>query len=285
MGKKRIKVIGAEQEQDKEKSKKSVFKEKKLKKAGKGEGRLADMGVKALEEAEKIKKKVEEVEKVSTDAKAVADKEKVEKVKALKKPKRVRSRRYRLIKTKVDRDKLYSLSEAVKILLSIADSKIDETVEVHVSTHEKKLTGIVKLPHGTGKTQKVAIADDELIDKINKGKVDFDVLIATPQIMPKIAKVAKILGPKGLMPSPKTGTISENPEELKKKMKACQELRFKTEAKAPLIHLVIGKISLGEEKILENLKAVIEAIGPKKIKKAVLTSTHSPGIKLGPNLI
>lgn len=281
MGKKRIKVIDLSTEKKPEK--KSVFEEKKLKKSGKGEGRLADMGVKALEEAEKIKEKEKEVEKIakiSTDAKAVVDKEKVEKIeKALKKPK-VRSRRYRLAKTKVNTNKFYSLSEAVKILTSIANSRIDETVEVHISTYVDKLTGVVKLPHGTGKKQKIAIADDKILAQVAKNKINFDVLLASPVMMPKIAKVAKILGPKGLMPNPKTGTISENPEELKKKMEVGQELRFKTEPKAPLLSLVIGKISFGEEKILENLKAVIEAVKVKNIKKAILTSTQSPGIKL-----
>lgn len=99
-------------------------------------------------------------------------------------------------------------------------------------------------------------------------------------MMGKIAKIAKILGPKGLMPNPKAGTISDKPKELKKKLEG-GETRFKTEAKTPLLHQTIGKISFGEKKILENLEALIKTVGPKNIKKSVLTSTHSPGIKLG----
>lgn len=194
-------------------------------------------------------------------------------------PKKLRSRRYRQLKTKIDRQKLYPLTQAVKLLCQISNSKIDETVEIHLITREGKLSGLISLPHGTGKKQTIAIADDKLLMQIEKGKINFDVLIATPQMMAKIAKVAKILGPKGLMPNPKAGTITDKPEEAKKKLEAGQ-LRYKTEPKEPLIHLVIGKISFGEKKLLENLEAFIKTIKPGQIKKAVLTSTHSPAIKL-----
>jgi len=202
-------------------------------------------------------------------------------VKAAKKPraKKQRSRRYRKLKTLIDRKKLYPLAEGVKLLCQIANSKIDETVEVNLISREEKLSGTVSLPHGTGKKQKIAIADDRLIDTINKGKIDFDILIAEPKMMAKIAKVAKILGPKGLMPNPKAGTITDKPEALKKKLEK-GELRFKTEQKTPLLHIIIGKISFGEKKLMANLEALIEAVKSKNIKKAVLTSTHSPGIKL-----
>lgn len=263
MGKKRIKTIDLTQEK----------KERKIVKTGKQHGRISDMGAVALAEAEEIKKKRKKEEKELKKAtKAKVQKKHKKKIK-------VRSKRYKALKARVDKNKLYPLKEAVELLVSLANSKIDETVEVHISTKVDRLIGSVNLPHGTGKTQKVAIADKKLIDRVSKGKIDFDILIATPQMMPKIAKVAKILGPKGLMPNPKAGTITNKPEELKKKLEA-GEIRFKTEPKAPLLHLVIGKISFGPKKLLENLKALIKVIGLKNIKKAVLTSTHSPGIKL-----
>ena len=196
-----------------------------------------------------------------------------------KKPKKVHSRRYRILRTKIDRKKLYPIKKAVELLLKISNARLDETIEIHIITHDNKVTGSVSLPHGTGKKQKVVIADEKLIEKVAKGKIDFDILIAEPEMMSKIAKVAKILGPKGLMPNPKTGTISDKPKKLKKKLEK-GETRFKTEAKFPLLHIVIGKISFGEKKILENIEALIKAIDPRKIKKAVLTSTHSPGIIL-----
>ena len=264
MGKKRIKAFdlnaGAKEVKESKSSK------RKIAKTGKQQGRISDMGAAALAEAEAIEKK-----KKGKELKKTATKKK-EKLK-------LRSKRYQALKTKVDKAKFYSLKKAVELLISLANSKIDETVEVHFSTQVDKLTGSVNLPYGTGKKQIVVIANEKIIDNVRKGKIDFDILIATPDLMPKIAKIAKILGPKGLMPNPKAGTITDKPKELKKKLEK-GEFRFKTEPKAPLLHLTIGKISFGAKKLLENLEAVIKAVEVKNIKKAVLTSTHSPGIKL-----
>lgn len=224
-----------------------------------------------------VKKTAKTTKTTQKTAKAGEKEEK--KVVKKARPKKLRSRRYRQLRTKIDRQKLYPLAQAVKLLCQISNSKIDETVEIHLITRESKLSGLISLPHGTGKKQTIAIADDKLLMQIEKGKINFDVLIATPQMMAKIAKVAKILGPKGLMPNPKAGTITDKPEEAKKKLEAGQ-LRYKTETKEPLIHLVIGKVSFGEKKLLENLEAFIKTIKPGQIKKAVLTSTHSPAIKL-----
>ena len=217
--------------------------------------------------------------KQKKDADAKGAKKKALKKQKKTKQKKARSKRYKKLKLKFDREKFYPPIEAISLLMILANSKIDETVEIHLSTHKDKLTGAVNFPHGTGKKQKVIIATNKLIDRVKNGKIDFDILIASPQMMGKIAKVAKILGPKGLMPNPKSGTISDKPEELKKKLEK-GETRFKTEPKAPLIHQTIGKISFGEKKLFENLNALIKAVEVKNIKKAVLTSTHSPGIKL-----
>jgi len=271
MGKKKLATV------NKNKKEKAIFEEKKVKHAGKGEGHLADMSVAALAEAEEIekKRKQEEKELEKVAAGEVKTETKAKKAKKVKN----RSRRYKALKLKIDSKKLYSLKEGVELLVTLANSKIDETVEIHLVTREEKLTGSVNLPHGTGKKQKVVIADDELIAEITKGKINFDILIAHPKMMPKIAKLARVLGPKGLMPNPKTGTISDKPEELKKKLEG-GETRFKTETKAPLIHMVIGKISFGADKISANLEALIKAVKPSMISKAYLKSTHSPSIKL-----
>lgn len=270
MGKKRIKAIDLAQ-----KGKVKKKKPRKVVKTGKEHGRLSDMGAVTLAETEEIKKKKKEEEKelekkVKTEVK--------KKTKSKKKTK-LRSKRYQALKIKFDRNKFYPSEEAIELLINLANSKIDETVEIHLSTQVDKLTGRVNLPHGTGKKQIVAIADDKLIDKVSKGKIDFDVLIASPKMMPKIAQIAKILGPRGLMPNPKADTISEKPAELKKQLEK-GEIRFKTETKAPLLHLTIGKISFGKEKLGQNLEALIKAVAGKNIKKATLTSTHSPGVKL-----
>lgn len=282
MGQKKIKIIDLSQEEKPSKGKKPDGKKATLKHRTPPKAKtLKALKKKNSASSEKfsdlsVAKKVSKGRKASDEKSATLKKLKDQK--ALKR-KKIRSKRYKELKLKFQKEKYYSPAEATSLLIQLANSKIDETVETHISTHKDKLTGTVNFPHGTGKKQKVAIATNDLIDKVKSGKIDFDILIASPHMMSKIAKVAKILGPKGLMPNPKSGTISDRPEELKKKLEK-GETRFKTEPKAPLLHLTIGKISFGEEKLFENLQALIKAVEIKNIKKAVLTSTHSPGIKL-----
>jgi large subunit ribosomal protein L1 len=238
------------------------------------------------EKKDKTKKTQEKEVKKDKKASSVPEKknkeEKGKKAKITKTKKRQKhpiSKRFKKLKTKVDKQKLYEPEQAVDLLLSLASSKIDETVELNIVTSKDKLMGSVNLPHGTGKKQKISIADSKLLKQIEKGNTDFDILIATPKMMPQIAKVAKILGPKGLMPNPKTGTITEEPEKLKKKLEQ-GEVKYRTETKAPLIHMIIGKISFGKEKLMENLETALKNINPRNIKKANISSTQSPGINL-----
>jgi large subunit ribosomal protein L1 len=143
------------------------------------------------------------------------------------------------------------------------------------------------LPHGTGKETRVVIANnaadpkhvDELVAAIEAGQISFDVLVATPDTMPKLARVARVLGPRGLMPNPKNGTVTPKPDEVAKKF-AGGQINFKTEAKFPLLHLAVGKLSFGEKKLSENIKTALDAIQVKQIKTVTLKSTMSPGIKL-----
>lgn len=179
----------------------------------------------------------------------------------------------------VSKTQTYSLDKAVSLLSQFKTGKFDESVELHVNVREQGTSGTLTLPHGSGKTLRIKIADDALLSDVESGKIDFDVLVATPDMMPKLAKVARILGPRGLMPNPKNGTVTNNPDDAIKKLSG-GEMRFKTEAKAPVIHLLIGKVSFGEDKIRENAKIALDAIGTSKIKSATLSSTMSPGIKL-----
>ena len=114
---------------------------------------------------------------------------------------------------------------------------------------------------------------------MEKGKIEFDVLVTHPSFMPKLAKFAKVLGPKGLMPNPKAGTVSMKPEEIVKKFEKGM-LRWKTEAKFPLIHQMIGKISFAEKKLIANAEKFISAVGKVHIKNAFIKSTMSPSVKL-----
>lgn len=172
-----------------------------------------------------------------------------------------------------------TINEAIKILKKMKLSKFDESVELHLVVDETGLKGEVELPYSTGKTVRVAVVDDKILEEIEKGKLNFDILVTHPSFMPKLAKFAKVLGPKGLMPNPKAGTISPKPEEVVKKF-AKGVLRWKTEPKAPLIHQMIGKVSNEEKNLVANAEKFIQAVGLKHILKSYIKSTMSPSIKI-----
>jgi len=279
MGKVRVKTIGIEEEEDKQK--------KKLKErndAKKAANLLKKQAEKEIEEPKETNTK-EEVAEKSADEKA-NKKKKNSKYKTSKKTK-PHSGSYLAMAKLVDSNKKYTIQEALKILNSAKRTKFDETVELHINTTEKGVSGNLTLPHGTGKKVRIEIADNaadpkhlqELIKEIETGKVNFDILIATPESMTHLAKVARVLGPKGLMPNPKNGTISPNPKEAMKKFSLGQ-INFKTEPKFPIIHLSVGKLSFEEKQLSENINAILGAIQAKNIKSVTLKSTMSPGIKV-----
>lgn len=274
MGKIKVRTLGDERLENKEKERsKQKNKEKKLVKGAKGGERVVSVGP-SEEELSKIVL-VNEANQSQTD-KPKPDKQPAKR----NKPKtRLRSQSYQTVAKIVDRNKKYSLSEALDLLERLKRSHFDETVELHINTVLTGISGSTVLPHGSGKEMKIAIANDELISEVQKGKINFDVLLAEPTMMPKLARVAKFLGPRGLMPNPKNGTLTKDPVKLAASFKKGQ-INFKTEGKAPLIHLSIGKISFGAKKLSENIEKVIDAIKKEKIQKLVLKSTMSPGIKL-----
>lgn len=267
MGKIRVKTLGFEKLEEEQKKEVKVKKEQK-------KARKTAKGAHGGERVVAVGPSEEELQKLAT-----AETTEKPSVKTVVAKKRARSKKYQAVANLVDKNKVYPLNQALELLPRLKLSNFDETVELHINTLENGISGALTLPHGTGKKTRVAIADDKLIAEVEKGKVDFDVLLATPDMMPKLAKVAKFLGPRGLMPSPKNGTITQNPQEVAKKYEAGQ-IRFKTESKEPIIHLSVGKLSFGEEKLAENIKTVLLAIQASKIKKAVLKSTMSPGIRI-----
>jgi large subunit ribosomal protein L1 len=279
MGKIRIRTIGDEEQEKVDQKKaaaraaaKKAKEEAETRKAAEETGESTDL---------KETPKAEETSKTDEKAKKVKKKQKFAKLK-----KNPHSQTYLALAEKVDRKKNYKLADALTLLPSIKLAKFDETVELHLNTVEKGISGAVTLPHGTGKQVRVAIANgadaktiDELVAKITGGQIDFDVLVATPDAMPKLARVARVLGPRGLMPNPKNGTVTPKPDEVAKKFEGGQ-MNFKTEAKAPIMHLAVGKVSFGEKKLADNIKAAVAAVNVKKIKTVTLKSTMSPGIKL-----
>lgn len=197
-----------------------------------------------------------------------------------------RSAKYQKAAALVEKGKVYSLSEALDVLDKAHFANFDETVELHINTNGS-LSGSITLPHGTGKETRVAIlapskdaaAADALLKEIEAGKINFDVLVATPDAMPRLAKVARILGPRGLMPNPKNGTVTPKPEEVAKQY-AGGHMTFKTEAKAPVLHLAVGKISFGKDKLTENIQVALKAVESKNMKKVVVKSTMSPALRI-----
>lgn len=278
MGKIRVKTIGLEEQEQDEKKKAKARAEAKRIEAAKKQGAEA-------KEAEALAK--EPVVTTTAEAKKVSEKPKTQGKKTSVTTKKAFSESYKKAAALVDKRKHYKLAEALPLLEKLKRASFDETVELHINTHEKGISGNFILPHGTGKTTRVVIANatadtkyvEELIKSIEAGKIEFDVLIATPETMAKLAKVARVLGPRGLMPNPKNGTVTPKPDEVAKKF-AGGQINFKTEAKFPLLHLTVGKVSFGDKKLAENITTAIKAVKTKNIRTVTLKSTMSPGIKL-----
>jgi len=272
MGKVRVKTLGDEDiEKKQKKADKKRQEAKKL--AEKAAGVVVEEPKENVEEVVKVEE-VEKGETEKTEEKKVSKKEKFQKNK-----KAGRSKQYQAVVKLVDKKKLYPLAEAVAILPKLQRAKFDETVELHINTHETGINGNVTLPHGTGKKTRVVIATDALIADIEKGIIAFDILVAEPQMMPKLAKVAKILGPRGLMPNPKNGTVTTKPQDVVKQYEGGQ-ISFKTESKTPVIHLSVGKVSFGDKKLTENIQTAIQAVQTKNIINVTLKSTMSPGLRI-----
>lgn len=280
MGKVRIKTIGDEELEKKQSE--AARKKAEAKKAHAGLLKKKEETSKPEEEEQVVVAEETTSEEAKTEEKTLKKKEKFIKTKAS-----TRSEGYKKVAEKVDKTKVYTLKEALEILPTLQRAKFDESVELHINTTEQGVSGTVTLPHGTGKKVRVMIADStndpkglaDLLQNLEASKIDFDVLVATPETMPSLAKVARVLGPRGLMPNPKNGTVSTDPKKKAAEFEAGQ-LSFKTEAKAPIIHLTVGKVSFGDAKLSENITTIFKKIPAEKVVSITLKSTMSPGMKI-----
>ena len=193
---------------------------------------------------------------------------------------KVRSSGYKKAKANIDKSKLYDLEEAVKLVQSNSLAKFDGKIDSHLTVSQNPgNVGEISFPHLQTATKKIAVASPELIKQIQDGKIDFDILVATPALMPKLLPLARILGPKGLMPNPKNGTLSANTDEAVKKLQSGNTV-VKTEKKAPLIHITVGKVSQKTEEVVANVEELIKVVKANKIKKFFLAPTMGPSVKV-----
>lgn len=259
MGKIRTRILGLA---DIEKKQKDAQKERSAEK--KIEAGFEEVVVTPVEKVKKVKKTAKSEEKKEGKANV---------------SKKIRGKKYLAAKKRLGEVNKMKLAEAVELLKKAKYVSFDESVDLHMNVEKTGLRGEVELPHSTGKTVRVAIVSDVILDQLANGKIEFDILITHPSFMSKLARFAKVLGPKGLMPNPKAGTVSATPEEVAKKfMKGT--LRWKTEPKFPIIHQLIGKLSYESNVLTENAQAFINAVGKAQIKSMFITSSMGPSIEI-----
>lgn len=219
-------------------------------------------------------------------------------------------KRFQEVAKLVDRSKVYDVSEAVELVKKTASAKFDESIDIAVRLgvdtrkNDQQVRGAVVLPHGTGKSQRVLVfakgdkaqeaeeagadyvGEQELANKINQGWFDFDVVVATPDMMPEVGKLGRVLGPKGLMPNPKTGTVTNDVKKAVEEVKA-GKVEFRA-GKDGNVHAPIGNISFNDEALVENFRTLVDtlikakpaAAKGKYVKNIAISSTMGPGIKV-----
>lgn len=283
-------------------SNEEVHEEVKVAKAGK-------RSAKALKEAEEKAEKEEHKEKVASGE--------IQEENSKKGPKPVtrsrlerRSKKYKEVQKLVEEDKVYTVAEAVELLPKLSTAKFEGSAELHVKLGvdpkhaDQNIRGTVILPHGTGKTKTVAVfapadlhkaakdagadivGEETLLEQLDKEVVNFDVLISTPQLMAKLSKYARLLGPKGLMPNPKTGTVAADVAKAVSEAKA-GKVEYRVD-KQGIIHLGVGKLSFKAPELVENIDIVLKAIREAKpasvkgeyIQNITLVPTMGPGLKI-----
>jgi large subunit ribosomal protein L1 len=226
-----------------------------------------------------------------------------------------RSKKYIAAAAKIEADRLYTPLEAVTLVRETSTTKYDSTIDVALclgvdpKKADQAIRSTVNLPHGTGKTSRVLVfangeradearaagADivggDELIDEVSKGRLDFDAVVATPDLMGKVGRLGKVLGPRNLMPNPKTGTVTTDVTKAVKDIKG-GKVEFRIDKNSNL-HFIIGKASFTAQQLAENYAAALDEINRSKpnsskgrfIKRAVVSTTMGPGINVDPNLV
>lgn len=230
-----------------------------------------ETNVEVIKDETKVIEKTEETQ--NTPVEEV--KEETKTVKAAK----IRGKKYQAVKKLVDVTKFYPLSTAVELVKKVSLSKFEGKIEAHLTVYDIGNVGDITFPHLETASKKIVILNDTILANIKDGQIDFDVLIATPATMPKLLPFARTLGPKGLMPNPKAGTLTDKPEEALKRLSVAKTV-IKTEKKAPVIHIIVGKVNQSDKELIANVEELIKVVKPSKIKKLVLCPTMGPSVKV-----
>ncbi len=254
-----------------------------------------------LEELNQEFGEVKSKEEPKTEAKKEATKtEKKAEAKEEKEAPKVKQRgkKYYEAQEQVEKTKRYPLSEAIELAQKTSYTKFAGTMEIHINTAIKGVRGLITLPFASGKKLKIlafgkdaeasgadVVGTDAVLEDIIKGKTgDIDVIVTTPEWMPKLARAAKVLGPRGMMPNPKNGTITDKLDKVVAELQG-GKVEYKTENSANVIHLPIGKVSQSAEEISANVKMLYQTIGKSRIRKITLSPTMGPGVKVDLNSI
>jgi len=249
--------------------------------------KVEDMASEEIIDEDVVKKQIEEakaeLQEEIKEAKAEEKEEQKKEVKKSDKPEKAKhGKKYLAAWGLIDHDKVYSIDEAIDKVLETKVVKFDPTVEIHGKLALAGIRGTIILPAGAPKEKRVAVADekniDEIVANVKANKIDFDVLLATPAVMPKLAAAAKILGPKGIMPSPKSGTVTDDPKTAIEEIKS-GKVEYKQDEQKN-IHLAIAKASWDKGKIKDNLMAFVKVLPKNKVTGLYLTSSMGPSVKV-----
>lgn len=265
---------------------------KKVQKNSENSEKSEDQKISASENSDQADKSEKAEAPTSSESSEKTKKAKASKASQKKGKAKYRSVKYKEASEKVEKSKRYSVSEAFDLAKQSSYSKFDGSLEIHLATNSKNIRGLVSLPFASGKKLKILafgkgaeqsgadiVGDDEKLNEIIRGITGFDVIVTTAEWMPKLARAAKVLGPRGLMPSPKNGTITND---LKKAVDEIQsgKVEYKTEKGGQAIHITLGKVSQNTDEVVQNTKILFNAIGKTRIKKAVIAPTMGMGVKI-----
>ena len=287
--------------------------EKAVEKVAAKAGKRSEKALKEVEE--KIAKEERKEKGDKTPQSEEAEKKAKKGAKPVTRPRlERRGKKYQEVYKLVDKTKTYNITEAIDTILKTSPTKFDASVEVHVRLGvdprqaDQNIRTTVALPNGTGKTVRVAVfapeamladakkagadiaEDEEFLKKLDKGEINFDILVSTPQYMPKLGKYARVLGPKGLMPNPKSGTVATNVVKAVSEAKA-GKVEYRVD-KQSIVHIAVGKVSFGAKKINENFNSFIESLKSQKpsslkgmyVKSISICTTQGPSVKVENNI-